>query len=42
MVLMRMNVTEELKPIDLEKISPIEALNKLYVMKKKLHRDREA
>ena len=39
MVLMRMNVTEELKSIDLEKISPIEALNKLYGMKKKLHRD---
>jgi hypothetical protein len=39
MVLMRMNVTEELKSINLEKISPVEALNKLYEQKKKLHRD---
>jgi hypothetical protein len=39
---MRMNFTEELESIDREKISPIEALNTLYGMKKKLHRDREA
>lgn len=39
MVLMRMNVTEELKSINRKKISPVEALNKLYELKKKLHRD---
>ena len=32
-------VVDVLISIDLEKISPIEALNKLYEMKKKLHRD---
>ena len=32
-------VVEELRAINLEKISPIEALNKLYEMKKKLHCD---